>query len=41
MIPFKECPICGGEVIKKEVEILLRGGKNTAVVVVHAEVCLH
>ncbi len=41
MIPFKECPICGGEVIEKKVEKLLRGGKNTAVVLVQAEVCLH
>lgn len=41
MIPFKKCPICGGEVIEKEVEKLLRGGNNTAVVRVHAEVCLH
>ncbi len=40
MIPFKECPICGGEVIEKEVEKLLRGGKNTAVVRAQAEVCL-
>ena len=41
MSPFKKCPICGGEVIEKDVEKLLRGGKNTAVVLVHAEVCLH
>ena len=41
MIPFKECPICKGEVVEKEVEKLLRGGKNTAVVKVKAEVCLH
>jgi YgiT-type zinc finger domain-containing protein len=41
MIPFKECPICKGEVVEKEVEKLLRGGKNTAVLKVKAEVCLH
>lgn len=41
MIPFKKCPICGGEVIEKEVEKLLRGGKNTAVVRVKSEVCTH
>jgi len=41
MIPFKKCPICGGEVVEKEVEKLLRGGKNTAVIKVLAEVCLH
>ena len=41
MLPFNKCPICGGEVIEKEVEKLLKGGKNTAVVKVKAEVCLH
>jgi YgiT-type zinc finger domain-containing protein len=40
MVPFKQCPICGGEVVEKEVEKLLRGGLHTAVVSVHAEVCL-
>ena len=41
MVPFKKCPVCGGEMIEKEVEKLLRGGKNTAVVTVRAEVCQH
>jgi YgiT-type zinc finger domain-containing protein len=41
MLPFKQCPVCGGDVIEKEVEKLLRGGVNTAVVTVQAEVCLH
>ena len=41
MMPFKQCPICGGEVICKEVEKLLRGGANTAVIKVQADVCLH
>ena len=41
MIPFKKCPVCNGEVVEKEVEKLLRGGNNTAVVKVKAEVCLH
>ena len=40
MIPFDKCPICGGEVVEKKVEKLLRGGNNTAVVEVKAEVCL-
>jgi len=40
MLPFSECPVCGGEVVEKEVEKLLRGGVNTAVVKVEAEVCL-
>ncbi len=35
-----KCPICGGEVAEKEVEKLLRGGQNTAVVRLHGEVCL-
>jgi YgiT-type zinc finger domain-containing protein len=41
MIPFKKCPVCNGEVIEKDVEKLLRGGNNTAVVKVKAEVCQH
>jgi YgiT-type zinc finger domain-containing protein len=41
MLPFEQCPICGGEIVHKEVEKLLRGGVNTAVVTVQAEVCLH
>jgi YgiT-type zinc finger domain-containing protein len=41
MIPFKKCPVCNGEVVEKEVEKLLRGGNNTAVIKVKAEVCLH
>jgi YgiT-type zinc finger domain-containing protein len=40
MKPFEKCPVCGGELIEKEVEKLLRGGVNTAVVKVSAEVCL-
>jgi len=41
MRPFEKCPICGGELIEKEVEKLLRGGINTAVIKVRADVCLH
>jgi YgiT-type zinc finger domain-containing protein len=41
MLPFKKCPVCGGEMIEKDVEKLLRGGKNTAILNVQAEVCLH
>lgn len=41
MILFSKCPICGGELVEKGVEKLLRGGKNTAVLTVRAEVCLH
>lgn len=41
MLPFKQCPVCGREMVEKEVEKLLRGGNHTAVVRVKAEVCLH
>ena len=39
--PFDKCPVCGGVLEEKEVEKLLRGGVNTAVIRVRAEVCLH
>ena len=39
-MPFSQCPVCGGEMIEKSVEKLLRGGIHTAVVTVRAEVCL-
>ncbi len=38
---FDKCPICGHELVEKNVEKLLRGGNHTAVVTVRAEVCLH
>jgi len=38
---FDRCPVCGGELVEKKVEKLLRGGVDTAIVKVHAEVCLH
>ena len=41
MTPFEKCPMCGGEVVRKQTEKLLRGGVNLAVVTVDAEVCLH
>ncbi len=40
MKPFDKCPICGGELVEKEVEKLLKGGIHTAVLRVRAEVCL-
>lgn len=40
MMPFNECPVCGGELIEKEVEKLLCGGNHVAVLTVRAEVCL-
>lgn len=39
--PFDKCPVCGGDLQEKEVEKLLKGGDNTAMVNVRAEVCLH
>ncbi len=41
MKPFEKCPVCGGDIVEKEVEKLIRGGKHTAVLKVQAEVCLH
>lgn len=41
MKPFDKCPVCGGELLTKQVEKLLRGGGNTVSVKVTAEVCLH
>ena len=40
-MPFSRCPVCGGEMIEKKVEKLLRGGVNLAAVTAQAEVCLH
>lgn len=40
MMPFEECPVCGGELVEKEVDKLLRGGIHMAVLKVRAEVCL-
>jgi YgiT-type zinc finger domain-containing protein len=39
-MPFERCPVCGGDLVHKEVEKILRGGANTAVLKVCAEVCL-
>lgn len=41
MKPFNKCPICGGPLVRKKVVKLLRGGNNTAIVKVEADVCLH
>ena len=40
MMPFCLCPLCGGKIVQREVEELLRGGTNLATVTVKAEVCL-
>jgi len=39
-MPFEKCPVCGGDLVEKEVEKVLRGGVNTAVLKICAEVCL-
>ena len=41
MRPFEKCPVCGGELVQKEVEKLLRGGNHTAILRLAAEVWLH
>ena len=38
---FEKCPVCGGELVEKEVEKVLKGGTNTAIVKLKAGVCLH
>ncbi len=40
MKPFEKCPVCGGELVEKRVEKLLRGGIHTALLEVQAQVCL-
>ena len=35
-----KCPICGGEIVEKKIEKLLKGGSDTAVIEVIAGVCL-
>jgi len=40
MKPFDKCPVCGGDLVEKEVEKLLRGGAHIGVLKVRAEVCL-
>jgi len=40
MMPFEKCPVCGGKLVEKEVEKVIRGGVNTAVLKVCADVCL-
>ena len=38
---FGNCPVCGGALVEREVDKLLRGGPHTALLKVPAEVCLH
>ena len=39
--PFEKCPICGGDLAGKEVEKLMKGGVNSAIIRVRVDVCLH
>ena len=41
MRPFIKCPVCSNDIVEKDVEKILRGGKNTAIIKVKAEVCHH
>ena len=41
MAPFEKCPNCGGEMVEKKVEKVLRGAANTAILKVKADVCRH
>jgi len=41
MLPFEKCPVCGGELVEKEVEKVLWDGVHAAILTVPAEVCLH
>ena len=41
MKPFEKCPVCGGGLVDKKVEKLLRGGRHTAALIVRASVCQH
>lgn len=37
---FQVCPVCGGELVEKRVEKILKGGTDTVSVEVDALVCL-
>lgn len=37
---FDSCPVCGGELVKRQVEEIVRGGEDTATLNVEALVCL-
>jgi len=40
MTPLDKCPVCGGEIVEREVEKILRGGNLRKIVKAQAEVCL-
>lgn len=37
---FDPCPVCGGELVKRQVEEILKGAQDTATLNVEAMVCL-
>lgn len=37
---LEQCPICGGELVRKLVTKVLRGGGHTATIKVEADVCI-
>jgi YgiT-type zinc finger domain-containing protein len=37
LIPF--CPLCGGKVVEKGVEKIVKGGNDVAILIVKAGVC--
>jgi YgiT-type zinc finger domain-containing protein len=39
-MPFEKCPVCGGKLVEKTVEKLLKGGHDVAIINVCAEICL-
>lgn len=39
MVSFEKCPVCGGELLERPVEKLLRGGDDAAVIIMSAVVC--
>ncbi len=38
--PGNKCPVCGGQTVHKQVEKLVKGGSDTAMLKVEADVCL-
>ena len=41
MDAFHRCPMCGGDLVRKQVEKLLRGANQTVAVHIMADVCTH
>ena len=40
MAPLDKCPVCGGEIVEREVQKVLRGGNLTKILKIQAEICL-